>query len=646
VRVRRPRLGCLFGLVFLLAVLAVVALGFLAGPLAGVQTDATSAREELTLAADAVQDGKPRAAQRHVDEARYYVDRADDAAFGLSGDVWQWVPVAGGAVRDMRHLVAALDETTSVAEIAVDVYPRVTDPQRINELMRSNRVDVAGIAEILADVEQAYPHLTRARDELAEVEGDAPIVGSRISAARDAAQARIDPLADAADRIQPLAEGLPTLLGADGRVRYLVGFMNPSEQRYSGGAVLTSTSLTARDGRLTFGEVDDQGQLRAEHPDTFGSTWPAVKGNPFHGRGMVRLPKATIHPDWTVSGEELLRAYRAKGLGRYDAVIVVDPVALARLLKVSGPFDVPGLGRVDHANLVRLLVGSYDQFNEQSERKALNEAVFTVFRERFFAADDLAGKVEALGDAAAGRHLAVYSAEEELQDMFDRMGVSGRLSSTEQDYLGVFSRNLTASKADYWQARTVHTRVGLTDDGDARVRMQVDVANTAPPYQQQPFQARPEDPGRGYWTKILVSMLMVVLPDGAEAGQVTLDGDEPEGEFPAGRRPAAPAEGRLEDGRQFIEIPMRVEREETSRVRLRYTKPGAAEVDGDTMTYRLDYDPQGMVKPQALDLRVRFPEGWYAEELPPGWQQTSQGARFSSPAQSPGEQWEIVLLQE
>ncbi len=43
---------------------------------------------------------------------------------------------------------------------------------------------------------------------------------------------------------------------------------------------------------------------------------------------------------------------------------------------------------------------------------------------------------------------------------------------------------------------------------------------------------------------------------------------------------------------------------------------------------------------------MTFPEGWYAEELPPGWQQTRQGARFSSPAQGPGEQWEIVLLQE
>jgi hypothetical protein len=646
VRVRRPRLGCLFGLVFLLAVLGVVALGFLAGPLAGVQTDATSAREELTLAADAVQDGKPRVAQRHVDEARYYVDQADGAAFGLSGDVWQWVPVAGGAVRDMRHLVAALDETTSVAEIAVEVYPRVTDPERINQLMRSNRVDVAGIAEILADVERAYPHITRARDELAEVEGDAPVVGSRISAARDAAQARIDPLADAADRIQPLAEGLPTLLGADGRVRYLVGFMNPSEQRYSGGAVLTSTSLTARNGRLRFGEVEDQAGLRAEHPDTFGNTWPAVQGNPFHGPGMVRLPKATFHPDWTVSGEELLRAYRAKGLGRYDAVIVVDPVALAGLLKASGPFDVPGVGRVDHTNLVRLLVGSYDEFNEQSERRALNEAVFTVFRERFFAAGDLSGKVEALGDAASGRHLAVYSGDAELQDLFDRMGVSGQLSSTDQDYLGVFSRNLGASKADYWQARTIHTRVGLSDDGDAQVRMQVDVANTAPPYQQQPFQAQPIDPGTGYWTKIITSQLMVVLPQGAQARRVTLDGEVPQGEVKVGRERAALSEGTLADGREYVEVPMQVQREETSRVRLRYTKPGAAEVDGDTMTYRLDYDPQGMVKPQALDLRVRFPDGWYADELPPGWQQTRRGARFSSPAKAPGEQWEIVLLRE
>ena len=48
--------------------------------------------------------------------------------------------------------------------------------------------------------------------------------------------------------------------------------------------------------------------------------------------------------------------------------------------------------------------------------------------------------------------------------------------------------------------------------------------------------------------------------------------------------------------------------------------PAAATVDDDgDLTYRLDLTPQGMVTPQAVSVRVKFPRGLEVGAVPEGW---------------------------
>ena len=62
---------------------------------------------------------------------------------------------------------------------------------------------------------------------------------------------------------------------------------------------------------------------------------------------------------------------------------------------------------------------------------------------------------------------------------------------------------------------------------------------------------------------------------------------------------------------------------------LHYDVPRAAAVaDDGTLAYRLDLDPQGMVVPQSVQVRVRLPDGWEVADLPAGWR--PQGARVAA----------------
>ena len=91
--------------------------------------------------------------------------------------MWRWVPVAGGAVKDVRHLVGALDEATSMAEIGTEVYP---DLMQSDSLVQNTQVDLDQLDAILDELNRPGQHLRAASDDLDAVDGSTPFVGDKI----------------------------------------------------------------------------------------------------------------------------------------------------------------------------------------------------------------------------------------------------------------------------------------------------------------------------------------------------------------------------------------------------------------------------------------------------------------------------------
>ena len=221
-------------------VVVLVGLALLARPMLDVKPQADAARDDLAAAEDALKAKDLPTAEAHIASARVHVDDASSRVNGFGGDVWRWVPVAGGAVKDVRHLVDALDQATSIAEIGADLYPDVMES---DSLVQGGTVDLDQLERILTGVNRAGQHLSAAADDLDAVKGDTPFVGSSVLAARDSARARVDPLKATYDDAAPVLDALPDVLGGDGERTYVVAMMNPAELRYSGGATLTLATL-------------------------------------------------------------------------------------------------------------------------------------------------------------------------------------------------------------------------------------------------------------------------------------------------------------------------------------------------------------------------------------------------------------------
>ena len=602
------RPSTVIGLLFLVLVgLALLAIPFLKAPghAEGARTDLEAAKTSLTA-------GDVAAAEASVQSARRHADQVQGAVQGIGGDIWSLVPIAGEPVADVRHLGNALDHLTTAAEVAVEAWPAVNGKQAT--LFGERSVDVPTLKSVITAVSEASTHLDAAQLALAEVNDSSIGVGTRLADARDDAVTVVAPLASSARRAKPLAEVLPDLFGADGEKTYLLALLNPSEQRFSGGAPLTVVPMEVADGALTMGEARD-----TSDPDLYRvGRWSRVEGNTFH-TGKLRLSTATFAPDWWVSGEELLRGWARRTGQEADGLVAVDVVALADLLRITGPVDAPVYGRLDSSSFTQKMVGDYDAFPDNDARHDLNLAIVPVFAERLLSPGQGVDKITSLRDSARGRHFALWMRDPDLQAAVSDVGLAGELSDTDHDYVAVFNQNTNASKSDFWQRRTVTSRVALHEDGSARVRLTISVHNDSPPYANQLYGDPRGGSSRTRWNGMTLG---VFLPDGVEVTSATVAGK------PVGT-------GVFDYyGRAYKLLRLTLPPTETREAVLEYDVPAAAVAPGDgTLTYRLDATPQGLVVPQAVSVDVRWPEGYEVGELPDGWTRTGPGrASYADPA--------------
>jgi hypothetical protein len=605
-------------LVVLLLVLVGVALVLMLRPLLTAKQDAKRAQSELTSAKAALSANDYAGAKADIVSARGNVDSADHALHGFSAGFWASVPVFGGAVDDARRLVDALSQTTRVAQIGADVYPMVSGDQA--QLVQGENIDLTVLAKVVSQTGTIGRHLDRAVSDLRQVSGSTPLLGGPVSRARDSALGQLLPVQDSYNQTWPLLKSLPAIVGAHGNRSYLLAMLNPAELRYSGGGALTFTTVNFINGQVSFG-----GSVNVDDLLTHGTfqKWRPVRGNTFPPPGPQRVTSSTFSPWWSVSGEELLRGFHQVYPQHLDGVIAVDLQALANLFAVTGPVDlgVPGVPPVTSQNLVALLANSYSRY-PTLKRHAINMALIPAFRQKFFEAGQITKKASALLDSAKSRNFFTYFRDPAVEKQFAKVGLTGNLATGRHDYIGVFTQNTNGSKVDYWQHRTVTSKVQLHADGSATVHLRVKVKNQAPPYA-----LGGPDPQFGYNTRYLGASLGVFLPVHAHVvGQARMNAKSfvPQLLTPTVRGVV---------NRPYFAHHMLIPWSHARVLRVTYRVPNAATRSSDGgLVYRFAADPQDTVVPEKLNVQVTWPAGYAAQSLPAGWSSlTAQSAPFHAP---------------
>jgi hypothetical protein len=224
------------------------------------------------------------------------------------------------------------------------------------------------------------------------------------------------------------------------------------------------------------------------------------------------------------------------GIGKTDGVLYADPTALAALLQLTGPVDVPGVsGPLDASNVEDYLyVGQYVQYASDvgQRRDVLADVTSGVFEALTSRPLPAVRELRAtLGPVVAGGHLKFVSFDSTAEDLLARTGVAGAWKTTPgADWLSLRSVNLLSNKIDWFLRRTMKVDSVIDPTtGAIESTVTVTLRNLAPPSGLPDYLIANGD-GLPYGTNrdglaiYTPHVLDAVTVDGTPAGVETKDG--------------------------------------------------------------------------------------------------------------------------
>ncbi len=467
------------GFALALVVLASVATGVAAAQArANVEGGSNAARRGLELA----RDGDTVGAATELGVSARQLALADDQLNAWWIEPGRLVPIVG------QHLAAARAATGPLAEL-VAASSAAIDLADVDQLRLSGgAIDLAlieSMAEPLAGVEESMRDAATALGAV-----NSPWLIPPVRSAIDEAAIELSETYPEAKKAALATSVMPRLLGADAPQRYLVMFAMPAEARELGGIMSTYLELTASNGRISVTDQGTAGQLNQAAMN--GATEGAlVDPDRYPARFIANNPDRfttnwTSMPDLPLVAEAVSSLYPGFGGRPIAGVIYLDPIGVAGLMQLSGPVELPAIGRtIDASNVVEFLnVGQYETFDDQTERKDYLTDIAAATFDRLLTGDlpsprEL-GRV--LGPAARGGHLQMATLDEESNDFLRSLFMLGEFPAPTAgtDFLSVVQTNGAANKIDSFLERDIDYHVRLDEaSGQAEVTVGVTLTNTA-----------------------------------------------------------------------------------------------------------------------------------------------------------------------
>ena len=219
---------------------------------------------------------------------------------------------------------------------------------------------------------------------------------------------------------------VPDMLGGTAPRSILLIVQNNAEIRATAGMPGSFSFLTARDGQLVIGphySTSDLPPLRrpaalltADERRLFGAT-PATD-----------VRDTTLMPDFPRAAQLLSSVIGHETHRRVDTVVSVDPVALARVLRSTGPIKL-GTETLTSDNVVtKLLHEPYQRFPTQTGQNAYFSAAASAITTTMLAGgDDPRDLVRQLTESVAQRRVSIWSSHPDEQRLLGSSAITGAL---------------------------------------------------------------------------------------------------------------------------------------------------------------------------------------------------------------------------
>ncbi|CAL4860840.1 DUF4012 domain-containing protein [Microbacterium sp. MM2322] len=375
---------------------------------------------------------------------------AGDAAGAANDPVWrmaEMIPAAGDNLRGVRLAAETLDVFAN--GVGRPVF-EMQDDGKGNILSRA-----------LPLIESAAPKITKLSAELEQVASSGDLIGP--------VRRGVDQVSEVADGAGPIFALLPKLLGAQEKQNYLLVFQNNAEALPLGGSSASQTLISADKGNLDIaGQASSGSFVEGKSVEDVSESAKTLYGDRYGS--YINL--APSQPDWP-GAAKMVKAFWNRDIDdtHIDGVISVDPVALQRILRATGPIEVDGK-TLDDKNAVKTLLSDvYEWWNPYTDPDLKSDAFFAGVASAVFgkiAGGDFNVKdmAWAVSDSIETGSILAWSEDADAQKIIAGSGrISGILprDNKAETVNGVFFRNVSASKIDYYTKTKVDSTMSCAN---------------------------------------------------------------------------------------------------------------------------------------------------------------------------------------
>lgn len=296
----------------------------------------------------------------------------------------------------------------------------------------------------LEQIDLAINEISQAAEKIGKIdENRLPSeVGVRIAFAKE----KIQEVSETLEATQEHFPAILKLLGDRYPHRYLILFQNNNEIRPTGGFIGSYAIMDINDGYIESIETHDVYDIDGayggiiEPPDefkAFTSNW--------------RFRDSNYSPDFSVSAKKARWFLEKEGGPSVDTVIAINQGLLQDMLEITGPVQVGNFGELDSENYNLLLSFVIEgKVWGPEDPKHILKMFVPAFKKAIIKEENI-GKVSSkLYKAVQQKHIMMYSADEDIQALFETLGISGQVHETQEneDYLSVINISTGGTKSD------------------------------------------------------------------------------------------------------------------------------------------------------------------------------------------------------
>lgn len=427
-------------------------------------TSALAVRDDLETARAQVVAFQKAADERNVAELQPIADElsvaASSAAAPTANPVWRMaelVPGVGENVRAVRIIAEGVDD---VSEQVVQPASGLVGSFGISR-DESGALDLEPMRQATEIAADAQSILDRLEEDLAGIDTDATI--PQVSDAVTQFDEVVASAQETLPGISAALAGAGAMLGIDGPQTVLLAFENNAEAMPLGGGPAAQTLLSVDNGtvkidrQVSSTELDTQAPIAIELDESADQLYDDII--------RTEINATTSRPDFPTAAA-LLRARWDRDLGiTPNTVVMTDPIAVSRILEVTGPVTLPGGEQLTSDNVVsKLLNEIYFRYPEGgAESDAYFAAASAAMFDKMMAGEyDIWQMAQALIDVTNSGSLMMWTENEPTQELFAGSRLDGTLPQTNlgATVLGVYFRDRSISKIDTY----LHTAAKVTTD--------------------------------------------------------------------------------------------------------------------------------------------------------------------------------------